>query len=158
VNFSSRYLHKKRFDVEDKMEEKLESIEAGTESAKQELEGAGTESESIKQESGPESAEARPDSESAGTKSEITDDKEIRKESKFSKKKIAGYIQLASALILIILSVRLFWNTRGTRLLYVSVAIGRISRYYWIFLAVGFILLLTGMITLRRSPKKRSEA
>lgn len=52
-------------------------------------------------------------------------------------------------MILLLISAGLFLNTRGTRLLYVSVATGRISRYYWILLVAAVILGVMGLVTLK---------
>lgn len=78
-----------------------------------------------------------------------TDNESKDKKGKVSWRKIAACMELAVALMLITLSGWLFWNTRGTRLLYVSVATGRVSRYYWLFLAIAAIFLLLGVITLK---------
>lgn len=133
--------------------QETESAEIKPEIAKQPPEPESTEAkpENEKQKPGPENIEARPD--------DVEDkaDKGKAKKGRLSRKKVAGFMQLAAAFILLILSVRLFLNTRGTRLLYVSVTVGRVSRFYWIFLAAAFILLLTGALTLRRSPKKLPE-
>lgn len=76
---------------------------------------------------------------------------------KISSKKIAGRMELAAAFILAVLSGWLFFNTRGTRLLYVSVTTGRVSRYYWIFLAAALIFLVIGVFTLRFRPREEKE-
>lgn len=72
---------------------------------------------------------------------------------KINSKKIAGGVELAAAFILAVLSGWLFFNTRGTRLLYISVTTGRVSRYYWVFLAAAVIFLAIGVFTLR--PRRR---
>lgn len=71
------------------------------------------------------------------------------RKNRINRKKIAGGMELAAAFILTVVSGWLFFNTRGTRLLYVSVTTGRVSRYYWIFLAAAVILLAAGVFTLR---------
>lgn len=76
---------------------------------------------------------------------------------KISRKKIAGGVELAAAFILAVMSGWLFSNTRGTRLLYVSVTTGRVSRYYWIFLAAALIFLAIGVFTLRFRPREEKE-
>ncbi len=154
-----------------KQELRPENAETRPEDAKREAESTETKLQSTKQEV--RSTEAKPEAEeieaecekaektselgSSKAKPEGTGDNGKRKKGKLSRKKIAGYMQLAAAFILIVISVRLFLNTRGTRLLYVSVATGRVSRFYWIFSAAALILILTGAVTLRRSPKKLSE-
>ena len=83
-----------------------------------------------------------------------------------SRRKIAGFAELAVAFLLIVLSAWLFINTRGTRLLYVSVTTGRVSRYYWVFAATAAIVAALGLATLRRCrmedgkmlPKKDKKA
>ena len=67
---------------------------------------------------------------------------------KINSEKVVGSMELAAAFILVVLSGWLFFNTRGTRLLYVSVATGWVSRYYWVFLAAAVIFLAVGVFTL----------
>lgn len=73
------------------------------------------------------------------------------------RKKIAGWVELAVSCILAALSVWLFLNTRGTRLLYVSVATGCISRYYWGFLAAAAVFVMFGAVTLKRVHRKERK-
>lgn len=47
--------------------------------------------------------------------------------------------------------VWLFGKTRGVRLLFTSVLIGRAAKYYWIALIIGAILLCVGIVLLRRT-------
>ena len=77
--------------------------------------------------------------------------KSIDMDDKTSRKKTAGYVEVAAAFLLILLSIWLFWNTRGTRLLYVSVMVGRVSRYYWIFLFAAVVIGVIGLVSLRSS-------
>lgn len=118
--------------MDERLEEKRESIEAELESAKEQSEaaevGVGNTEEAV---------------------ADKTDNISKNEKNRTSRKKIAGYVELASAIILIILSVGLFLNTRGTRLLYVSVTAGRVSRYYWIFFLAAVVLGVIGLVTLR---------
>lgn len=79
--------------------------------------------------------------------------KSIDMDDKTSRKKTAGYVEVAAAFLLILLSIWLFWNTRGTRLLYVSVMVGRVSRYYWIFLFAAVVIGVIGLVSLRSCRK-----
>lgn len=150
------------------IEEKLESTEEKAESAEERPESAGEKPESTEKK--PESAEERLESkeekpESTGeaeTEKAVADGEKDGKDEKKSinKKRIAGYVELTAAFILAALSVWMFINTRGTRLLYVSVTTGRISRYYWIFLAIAVIFAALGLITLkgqRREGRKNQS-
>ena len=76
---------------------------------------------------------------------------------KISRAKITGYMELAAAFILALLSGGLFFNTRGTRLLYVSVATGRVSRYYCFFLLAALISLMMGVFTLKFCRREEKE-
>ena len=89
-----------------------------------------------------------------GAVADKTDNESKDKKGKVSWRNIAGCMELAGALMLITLSAWLFWNTKGTRLLHVSVAAGRVSRYYGISLAIAAIFLLLGIITLKRQHKE----
>ena len=68
-------------------------------------------------------------------------------------------MELAAAFALAAVSVRLFLNTKGTQLLHVSVTVGRISRYYWIFLLAAMAAAVAGLVTLKRvrTAKKQDE-
>lgn len=65
------------------------------------------------------------------------------------KMRLWGILELTAAALIFVISVYLFLNTRGTKLLFVSVTFGRICRYYWIGLLAAIILGLVGWITLR---------
>ena len=87
-----------------------------------------------------------------GTEAKSADIKSRRK-----RKKIAGFMELAIAFLLTALSAWLFLNTRGTRLLYVSVATGRVSRYYWIFLLAAVVIGVIGLVTLKSSRRAKVQ-
>ena len=76
---------------------------------------------------------------------------------KISRTKIAGGLELAAAFILTLLSGGLFLNTRGTRLLYASVATGHVSRYYYFFILAAVIFLMMGVFTLKFCRREGKE-
>lgn len=126
-------------------EEKVESVGVEPEDIEQILEGAGERTVSTEEKT---AAETAP-SQNEGKK---RDDRE-----NISRTRIAGWMELAAAFILTVLSVGLFFNTRGTRLLYVSVATGRVSRYYYFFLLAALIFLMMGVFTLKFCRRKEKE-
>lgn len=73
------------------------------------------------------------------------------------KRMIRGTLELAATALILAFSVYLFYNTRGTRLLFVDVAFGRICRYYWIGLLAAIILGLMGLLTLKRHPRTTAK-
>ena len=152
-------MEEKRNSIEDKdnMEEKLEGTEeklAGTRESSE-----GTEEKTAGAEGKPESTEKRSGAESTGEvpTTDKTENKSKGDKKQRSRKKITGIVELAVAFLLIALSAWLFINTRGTRLLYVSVTTGRVSRYYWVFFSIAAMFTVLGLITLKSSRKKGRE-
>lgn len=155
------------------MKKKLKDAEKKIENAEEKPESAGVEpGDTEKTSEGEEKKEACTEKDSESTEevpvhageaatekiSAKAAGKKRDRKNKISRKKIAGGVELAAAFILAVLSVWLFFNTRGTRLLYISVTLGRISRYYWVFLAAALIFLAIGLFTLRsrrREEKKK---
>ena len=119
----------------------------------------GTEEKTAGAEEKPESTEKRSGTESTGEvpAADKTENKSKGEKKQGSRKKITGIVELAVAILLIMLSAWLFINTRGTRLLYVSVTTGRVSRYYWVFFSIAAMFTVLGLITLKSSRKKGRE-
>lgn len=134
-------------------EEKPEAVVEGLEAAEEKPENVNEEPESM--EENPESTREMPHPVEEGTAStgeaaaEKTDNGSQDDKKQGRRKKIMGIAELTAAFFLTALSAWLFINTRGTRLLYVSVATGRVSRYYWIFFAIAAIFAVLGLITLK---------
>lgn len=106
----------------------------------------------------PGSAEERSEAQSTGeAAADKTDNKSKDEKKQAHRKKMTGIAELAIAFLLIALSAWLFINTRGTRLLYVSVATGRISRYYWVFFVIAAMFTILGLVTLKSSRRKGRE-
>lgn len=84
----------------------------------------------------------------AGTDS--TEEEPAAPKNEGKKRILWGILELTAAALIFIISFYLFLNTRGTKLLFVSVTFGRICRYYWIGLLAAIILGLVGWITIRR--------
>lgn len=106
----------------------------------------------------PGSAEERSEAQSTGeAAADKTDNKSKDEKKQAHRKKMTGIAELAIAFLLIALSAWLFINTRGTRLLYVSVATGRISRYYWVFFEIAAMFTILGLVTLKSSRRKGRE-
>lgn len=120
-------------------EEKSERVEGSPESPKEKLA----------------SKEEKPAAEGAEEAVADKSDHESKGEGKPGlRKKIIGIAELTAAFLLIALSVWLFINTRGTRLLYVSVTTGRISRYYGVPFVMAAMLMMLGLITLKSCRRK----
>lgn len=68
--------------------------------------------------------------------------------------KVIGCLEEMAAIGLAVLGACMFYNTRGTRLLYVDVAFGRICRFYWIALAGALVFFAVGIYTIKRSRKE----
>lgn len=153
-------MEEKRNSIEDKpdnMEEKPEGTEeksAGTRESSEGIEekpaGAEEKPESTEKRSGAESTEEVP-------AADKTENKSKGEKKPGSRKKVTGIVELAVAFLLIALSAWLFINTRGTKLLYVSVATGRISRYYWVFFVIAAMFTILGLVTLKSSRRKDGE-
>lgn len=104
------------------------------------------------------SVEERSEAQSTGeAAADKTDNKSRDEKKQAHRKKMTGIAELAIAFFLIALSAWLFINTRGTRLLYVSVATGRISRYYWVFFVIAAMFTILGLVMLKSSRRKGRE-
>ena len=68
--------------------------------------------------------------------------------------KVIGCLEEMAAIGLAVLGGCMFYNTRGTRLLHVDVAFGRICRFYWIALAGALVFFAVGLYTIKRSRKE----
>lgn len=68
-----------------------------------------------------------------------------------------GYLSLLAAILLLALGIWFFYNTLGSRLLFISVFWGRLSRYYWILWLAGLVLGIAGSIILKCNPRKKKE-
>ena len=142
--------------------EKAERTESKIESADERAEDTGGQIESGDKEA--ESTGEKPGNAEEGSecvKNTVaeggTEAKSADIKSRGKRKKIAGFMELAIAFLLTALSAWLFLNTRGTRLLYVSVATGRVSRYYWIFLLAAVVIGVIGLVTLKSSRRAKVQ-
>ncbi len=70
------------------------------------------------------------------------------------KGRIWGYLAILAAVGLAVLGGWMFYNTQGTRLLYVDVTFGRICKYYWIAFIAMLVFFAVGLYTLKRSRKE----
>lgn len=130
-------------ETEDVSEETKAAEESAEDVSEKQTEAKAADGSGIPKESKAEAAEAK----------EGIAEKEQERIGETVRKKTAGYVEVAAAFLLVLLSMWLFWNTRGTRLLYVSVMVGRVSRYYWIFLFAAVIIGVIGLGSLRSFRK-----
>ncbi len=70
------------------------------------------------------------------------------------KNKLIGAVELLVAFWLLVEGGWLYTKVSGTNLLFVDANLGKVAAYYWIFLLLGFIVGILGVITIR---KKTSE-
>lgn len=68
-------------------------------------------------------------------------------------KRWCGYVLIAAAILLAVISVYMFRQTWGINLLYENVALGRIYRFYWIPLLVAAVMAMFGKLLLKKYPK-----
>ncbi|MCM1025423.1 MAG: hypothetical protein NC432_03250 [Roseburia sp.] len=140
--------------VEEKLEEKIE------EKAEKTTEKKTAEEKTTKNPGAEEAAEEKT-GDTEDKPEEATEEQAENPESKGTKGKrkvgriIAGALELAAALALTVLAGWLFRNTTGVRLLYVSVALGRVSRYYWIAMVAAVVFLAAGIVTIKASGVKK---
>ncbi len=76
---------------------------------------------------------------------------------KNTKRKVLGCLEALAAMGLAAFGGWMFWQTRGTRLLYVDVAFGRICRYYWIALMGALVFFAVSLYTLRSAGKNAGK-
>lgn len=69
-------------------------------------------------------------------------------------KKFLGVLELLAAVALLALAGWMFYNTRGTRLLYVDVDFGRMCKYYWAPAAGALVFFAVGLYTLKRAGRE----
>lgn len=68
-------------------------------------------------------------------------------------KRWCGYVLIAAAILLAVVSVYMFRQTWGINLLYENVVLGRIYRFYGIPLLAAAVMAIFGKLMLKKYPK-----
>ena len=66
------------------------------------------------------------------------------------KNKRIGIVEIIVAFLFFIESIWLYTKVSGTNLLFTDSATGKIAAYYWVFLLIGLIVGILGIITIRK--------
>lgn len=66
------------------------------------------------------------------------------------KNKLIGVAELLVAFWFLVEGGWLYTKVSGTNLLFVDANLGKVAAYYWIFLLLGFIVGILGVITIRK--------
>jgi len=77
---------------------------------------------------------------------------------KQNKKRKVGYIWIFCGLFALLAGVWLMFCTRGTRLLFTDVWLGKISRFYGIGILVAVISFVVGFLYLKKYPKPQNKS
>lgn len=78
-------------------------------------------------------------------------------EKKNSSKRKPGYILLAVGVLLLVMAVYMYMQTRGTNLLYADAVWGKIYLYYWVPGVVSIGFGVVGGCILKKNPKPQVE-
>lgn len=70
------------------------------------------------------------------------------------KRRAFACLEILASVLLAVLGGWMYYHTRGVRLLYVSVAFGRICKYYWIPFIGALVFFAVGFYTLKRLRKE----
>lgn len=69
-------------------------------------------------------------------------------------KRWLGYLEIVLAIVFAVAAIAMFSQTWGTKLLYIDATLGRICRFYWIPFIVAVVVLVVGIITLKKYSKQ----
>lgn len=64
--------------------------------------------------------------------------------------RLRGFLEILVGVLILCVGLWLWSRTWGTMLLFTNATIGRLARYYWIVLIIAVILLIVGLLTMRK--------
>lgn len=70
---------------------------------------------------------------------------------------LIGLLEVLLGIILLAAAVWLFSKAWGTSLLYTDSVIGRVVKYYWVFLIAAAVMLILGTITIKKRDDVKEE-